>query len=269
LSQDRYDFGQSVLGRRVIWMGAVVLAAGPQRAAGVEVTFVEDGGDERRGTLRQMCYVRFESVRPVRAFPSFAGQRSYSGGWWCATTETHVGFESWLERDHVMLLDFDPLVVGLSSQPFWLSWPAGSRRRRHAPDFFARLADGSGVVVDVRPDERIAPEDTEVFAVTAEACESVGWQYRRVGAVDPVLVANVRWLAAYRHRRCLNLAHANALDEVFAVSRPLADGVAAVGDRLVVLPTLFHLLWTGVLRADLRTSPLGGATIIATARGAW
>jgi hypothetical protein len=33
-------------------MGAVVLAAGPQRAAGVEVTFVEDGGDERRGTLR-------------------------------------------------------------------------------------------------------------------------------------------------------------------------------------------------------------------------
>jgi hypothetical protein len=173
-----------------------------------------------------------------------------------------VGFESWLERDHVMLLDFDPLVVGLSSQPFWLSWSAGGRRRRHAPDFFARLADRSGVIVDVRPDERIGPEDAEVFAVTAEACESVGWQYRRVGAVDPVLVVNVRWLAAYRHRRCLNLAYANALDEVFAVSRPLADGVAAVGDRLVVLPTLFHLLWTGVLRADLRTSPLGEATII-------
>jgi hypothetical protein len=24
-----------------------------------------------------------------------------------------VGFELWLERDHVMLLDFDPVVVGL------------------------------------------------------------------------------------------------------------------------------------------------------------
>lgn len=249
-------------------MGAVGLAAVPGRAAGVEIAFVDGGGDEHRGGLCQLSCVRFESVVPVRAFPSFPGQRSYSGGWWCATTETHVGFESWLERDHVMLLDFDPLVVGLSSQPFWLSWPAGGRRRRHAPDFFARLADGCGVVIDVRPDERIAPEDAEAFAVTDEACESVGWQYRRVGTVDPVLAANVRWLAAYRHRRCLNLAHATALAEVFAVSRPLADGAAAVGDRLGVLPTLFHLLWAGVLRADLRASPLSGTTILAAAGGA-
>jgi hypothetical protein len=44
-----------------------------------------------------------------------------------------------------------------------------------------------------------APEDAEVSAMTAAACESVGWQYRRVGAIDLVLAANVRWLAVYRH----------------------------------------------------------------------
>jgi hypothetical protein len=33
-----------------------------------------------------------------------------------------VGFESWLERDHVLHLDFDPSVVGLASQPLWLYW---------------------------------------------------------------------------------------------------------------------------------------------------
>ena len=37
------------------------------------------------------------------------------------------------------------------------------RSRRHAPDFFARRADGGGVVVDVRPDDRIPAEDAEVF----------------------------------------------------------------------------------------------------------
>lgn len=244
-------------------MGAALAAVAGQ-VAGVEIAFVDEGREQRRGPLPQLCYVRFESVAPVRRFPSFPGQRSFSGAWWCATTGAHVGFESWLERDHVMLLDFDPLVVGLSSQPFWLSWPAaGGRRRRHAPDYFARLGDGRAVVIDVRPDDRIAPQDAEAFEMTAAACESVGWQYRRVGTLEPVLAANVRWLAAYRHPRCLNQAHGAALIEVFAAARPLDEGVAVVGDRLAVLPSLFHLLWSGVLSAELRTSPLRGTAVIA------
>ena len=34
-----------------------------------------------------------------------------------------MGYESWLERDRLLLLDFDPEVVGIVSQPFW--WRAG------------------------------------------------------------------------------------------------------------------------------------------------
>ena len=56
----------------------------------------------------------------------------------------HVGLESWLERDHVMVLDFDPAVVGIASQPFWLFWAddRGGQGPSHAPDYFARRADG-------------------------------------------------------------------------------------------------------------------------------
>jgi hypothetical protein len=95
-----------------------------------------------------------------------------------------VGFESWLERDRVMLLDFLPGVVAFSSQPFWLTWPAGAKRRRHAPDFFARLADGTGLVIDVRADDDLEPEDAEAFAVTEEACRVVlrAGRCRRSGA---------------------------------------------------------------------------------------
>jgi hypothetical protein len=60
-----------------------------------------------------------------------------------------------------MLLDFDRAVTGLSSQPFRLSWDAANGvRRGHVPDFFARLADGTGVVVDVRADDRIGPRSS-------------------------------------------------------------------------------------------------------------
>jgi hypothetical protein len=90
----------------------------------------------------------------------------------------------------------------------------------------------------------------------------VGWQYRRVGGIDPVWAANVRWLAGYRHPRCFDADRATQLREVLSAPLPLSDAVSLVGDRLAVLPVLFHLLWTGVLVADLRSAPLAGHTVV-------
>lgn len=104
--------------------------------------------------------------------------------------------------------------MAFSSQPFWLLWSQDGKTRRHVPDFFARLADGTGLVIDVRADDQIAAEDAEVFAATRIACEHIGWGYRRVGAVDPVLAANVRWLSGYRHARYLRTDYADRLLEV-------------------------------------------------------
>ena len=45
----------------------------------------------------------------------------------------HFGYESWLERDHAMALDFDREVVAFAAQPFWLLFPIDGRRRSHTP----------------------------------------------------------------------------------------------------------------------------------------
>jgi hypothetical protein len=141
---------------------------------------------------------------------------------------------------HLMLMDFDPGVRAVSSQPFWLRWRDGEgRSRRHAPDFFAREADRSGVVVDVRPDDRIPERDAETFAVTAAACGAAGWEYRRVGDLDPVVVvvANMRWLSRYRHRRCLVPEVAAVLLEAFAGGRRLFEGAELAADLTAPLGT--------------------------------
>lgn len=220
------------------------------------------GATERRGALKVCWNTRFEDLPPVRSFPSYQGQRNFSGLYFAASMGRHVAFESWLERDHLMMLDFSPMVRSFAAQPFWLSWSAGGRIRRHVPDFFVRQADGSGVVVDVRPDKRIKPIDAEAFAATAEACKSVGWGYRRVGELDPVLATNVRWLAGYRHARCLREEHRALLVEAFARPAPLMTTVEAVGDRIAVLPSLFHLMWTGFLATDLTSAPLTGSSLV-------
>ena len=97
----------------------------------------------------------------------------------------------------------------------------------------------------------------------------MGWGYRRIGVPDPVLAGNVRWLAGYRYPRCLRGDHRAGLLDAFAAPRPLLDGALAVGDRIAVLPSLFHLLWTGILSADLASALLSGGSLVRAGGGAW
>ena len=227
-------------------------AAAVDADLGFELSYLEAPGAERRELPGSWPGLHPEGFVPVREFRWSRGQRHLPGLWWSATTGSHVGYESWLERDHVMLLGFDPEVTAIASQPFWLHWRDDAcRSRRHAPDLFARMADGSAVVIDVRPDDRIEPKDAEAFDATRRACELTGWGFRRVGAPDPVRTANIAWLARYRHQRCGSQDMARLLLKVFAEPAPLMAGAAGAGDPMAVLPVLFHLMWRHVLTADL------------------
>ena len=223
-------------------------------------------GEVRSGPWSSMWSTPFELVAPWRGFASFRGQSSFSGWWWSATTGAHVGFESWLERDNLMVLDFDRQVVGLSSQPFRLSWEAEGVRRRHIPDFFARLSDGSAVVIDVRADERIKARDAEAFEATARACAQVGWQFRRVGAPEAMVLANVRWLAGYRHPRHERQVSLAAVREVFGAGVSLIEGARRLGDPVTVLAGVYHWLWRGeLLAADFERVALSMVTRVRVA----
>lgn len=230
--------------------------------ADFDVAYADEDRVPRREALTACWTLLFERLSPVRAVRSYPGQRSVTHDYWVATTGGTVSCESHLERHHAMLLDFDPRVRGLVGQPFRLFWPGRRGGRGHVPDFFARLGDGGGLVVDVRPDGQIGSDDAEAFAATARACELAGWSFRRVGLIDPLLLANVKWLAGYRHPRNQQDAVAEKLEEVFAEPLPLLAGAERFGDRLAVLPVLYHLLWRRVLEVDLAAGVLGPRSVV-------
>ncbi len=215
------------------------------------IGFVDAEGVERQELLADVADLRFEVGRPVRSFPSYRGQRNWPGWWWSATTGVLVGYESWLERDHAMALDFNDGVVAFASQPFWLLMQINGKLRSHAPDYFARHRDGSVTVLDCRPDDRIGPRDAAVFGQTARVCEQVGWSYRRAGALPAVEAANLRWLSGYRHDRFGRTAIADRLLDVFVEPLELTVGASRCGLPMAVLPVLFHLLWRHELHTDL------------------
>lgn len=98
----------------------------------------------------------------------------------------------------------------------------------YASDYFARRADGMAVVIDVR---RVEPQASDsVSAVASAVFDQVGWEHVRVGRQHPVLTANLRWLAGYRHPRCDDAERAVALREAFAV--PRTDHITVGGGHL-------------------------------------
>lgn len=132
------------------------------------------------------------------------------------------------------------------------------------PDYFAERGDGPPVVIDCRPADRRPARDLATFEATRRACALAGWEYRLIGALDPVAAANLRWLSGYRHPRYGISALAKVLRTAFAAPVPLVDGAEAAGDPIAVLPVLYHLLWCQELAADLSV-PLHPATVVTLA----
>jgi len=131
-----------MVGMTVALSGAPGLAAA--ELGEYRVGYISQDGMRHQVSLTGAQAVRFEVMTPARRFAARKGQRHLPGLWWSSTVAGHVGYESWLERDHLIWLDWDRTVTGIASQPFWLSWTgADGKDVVHAPDFFARRADGS------------------------------------------------------------------------------------------------------------------------------
>jgi hypothetical protein len=64
------------------------------------------------------------------------------------------------------------------------------------------------------------------------------------------------------------LAGSDLVRRVAAGPMTVTGLVALAGDRVAVLPTLYHLLWRGVLDADLTAAPLSGRSVVRAGRAA-
>ena len=228
---------------------------------GIQLVYTDDRDRRRAIVLQDAPGIDFGRVRAFRQPPAYRGQRNFPGWWWSATTRSHVVYESWLERHHIIEADRDPRVTGITGQPFSLIWPEGKRHLQHVPDLFCRMLDGRGVVTDCRPVGKADETFRHKAAITAAACDLIGWEFRVVGEPDPVWAANLRWLAGYRHPRFADTSLEAILLKLFASPQPLAEAGRRAGDPIRVLPVLFHLLWRASLSGDLNR-PLGPGTIL-------
>jgi len=169
----------------------------------------------------------------------------------------------------LLLADFASEVVAIAAQPFLLRAPAGGRVRRHVPDFLLIHADQTVRVVNVKPAERLAdPAVAEALAWPGELFEARGWGHEIWTGADPVLLANVRFLAGYRRPGIPPDAVTGAvLDLVRA-----GDCLGGLLDRLergwprpLAKAALLRLLWQRRVSTDL-SRPLDAGGVLEVTR---
>jgi hypothetical protein len=151
---------------------------------GIELVYADNRDRRHTIALEDAAPLDFGSAKPFRKPPAYRGQRNFPGWWWSATTRSHIAYESWLERHHIIEADRDTRVTGISGQPFQLTWPEGKKNVRHVPDLFLLMIDGA-CVTDCRPADKMDKDFRHKAAVTAAACSAIGWEYRVAGDPDP------------------------------------------------------------------------------------
>ena len=127
-------------------------------------------------------------------------QRHMPGRWFSTTAGRFLEYESLLERDWMLLLDFDREVEWICEQPLRLRYVQGRQPASHVPDLLVWRA-GTPELCDVKSVERL--EDPVFLAqvgATGLACAEAGFGYRVLSEPDRQLLVNVRWLAGFRER---------------------------------------------------------------------
>lgn len=239
-------------------MAAPRLRSLPRNATDVtRVLACLDGAIQNLPLSAAVGSVRVERATPIREFVSWPGKRNYEGLYWSSTNRRHVDFESLLEREYLLSADSETDIVAIAAQPLALLWPRDTRNHHdHVPDFFVRLSNGDGRVIDVRSPERVE-KNAEQFALTRKACDEIGWHYEVFTGLALEHAHNLRWLAGYRHdRHAPSMVTAELIQHCFENPLSLQDGLRRISTATslsadVLTANVLHLIWRQILSTDL------------------
>lgn len=229
------------------------------------VSYRPAAGEERSLAAARVSLQELLRASPWRTFRSHSGQLHYPGTYWSSTQHGHVIYESRLELANLLLADFDQRVHEISAQPFWLRATVDGKVRPHTPDYLLNGDEGP-VVVDVVRRERMSnPKIRFLCAWTRAVIEAMGWTYRVVHEPDPILLANVRFLAGYRRSWLMNqdiLTALRAQPEAFA-GRSIAEVESGLAGfpKLLVRPALLNLLWCHEYEVDM-SGPMRPSSVL-------
>ncbi|GAA5513109.1 hypothetical protein Dcar01_01835 [Deinococcus carri] len=220
--------------------------------------------------LLEVSTLPFETCQPVRRPRAYHGQRHFPNLYFFEKMSKLILCESRNERAAVMLLDFNPIIDVVATQPFRLHYKLKQRSYVHYPDIYTRDRYGRVCIIDVKALDFVDDADFQRQAeATKIACDQIGWGYEIQTEPHPTFFSNVSWLSGYRSLREEKAGYADSLvDNAHLTEHSIGSLIRSVdGPAYLVRPILFWLLWRQVLNVDLYLPMTDSTPILTEARG--
>jgi hypothetical protein len=170
-----------------------------------------------------------------------------------------------LELAVLLLVDHDPHVVEIYTQPFLLTVTIAGSTVTHTPDVLVVKADSSEQIINVKPLERLESSTVRRALGRAQAaCDFVGLPH--VVATEPnrTVLANIRFIAIFRREVGVNAALLAAVQDAARLPATIGSVEARLSHDaapMIVRAHVMHALWKGGLECDLSV-PLSSRTVL-------
>ncbi len=247
-----------------------VVIEGVEHTVDIDYIHPRSGGKTASDPLTPEWAARHqpEHFIAIREMVNSHYKRNKPGLTYFSSTGQLISHESRLESLALLLLDWEGKTAAIAAQPFTLTFNRSRKPAAHTPDYFARLQDGTGVVIDVKPAAFLTKADIETqHGIAEEVARQSGWQYRVISDIHPQDATNLHLLAGYR----LTPPGHDTIER--HITNALTDGPVEYGDLkskiaestrthpALVAPHILHALWTRRLMTPMsqeltNTSPI-------------
>lgn len=205
---------------------------------------------------------QLDLLRPVR--PLRMSRRALTGR--ISTQENgRLGFESSLERDWMICLDFDPAVTLIREQPFSIFYDVDGERRRYTPDVLAQYSaphcEPRVIVYEVKPLADLRSDFAHYrprFKKAVGLCRELGWRFKIVteNHVRTPFLKNSQFLRKYRSTPVQALYRDQLLYSIRALGPTTPQALLALAytyeeKRMAALTELWRMVSMRQIRTDL------------------
>jgi hypothetical protein len=173
----------------------------------------------------------------------------------------NAGFESSLERDWLVALDFDPSARVIRVQPFSIYYEINGETRRYTPDVLVEYVTPTGsvqtIVYEVKPHEELrdAWQDYRArFKAAMKFCRANGWRFKIVTEqhIRTPFFENAKFLRRYRNLKSQALFAEQLLYTLRAIGEATPQALLAAAyldeqKKMAALPELWRLVATRVI----------------------
>lgn len=199
--------------------------------------------------------------KPVRTIGT---SRQYLTGQVSLDSGKMASFESSLERDWLVVLDFDPAVRWIQEQPFTIDYVTSGKARRYTPDVIAEHEQGGEVrtiVYEIKPREILRSKWSLYrprFKAAVHFCKEKGWRFKIVteSEIRTPYLENAKFLRRYRNLPEQKLICDQLLYTFKALGATTPQALLAAAywpkeDQMKAIPMLWKMITDGRVCAFL------------------